>query len=110
MDSSDSKNTTENTTLGFSPEENTETNTTLGFPSDKYTDTNTTPEKVPSWKGNLSKRWSKKGPSKAELTDTFLDMKNSLLVQSANVVGLNRRIEILERDMADLIRYINSRI
>jgi hypothetical protein len=96
MDSSDSKNTTENTTLGFSPEENT--------------DTNTTPEKVPSWKGNLSKRWSKKGPSKAELTDTFLDMKNSLLVQSANVVGLNRRIEILERDMADLIRYINSRI
>jgi hypothetical protein len=96
MDSSDSKNTTENTTLGFSPEENTETNTT--------------PEKVPSWKGNLSKRWSKKGPSKAELTDTFLDMKNSLLVQSANVVGLNRRIEILERDMADLIRYINSRI
>jgi hypothetical protein len=96
MDSSDSKNTTENTTLGFSPEENT--------------DTNTTPEKVPLWKGNLSKRWSKKGPSKAELTDTFLDMKNSLLVQSANVVGLNRRIEILERDMADLIRYINSRI
>jgi hypothetical protein len=96
MDSSDSKNTTENTTLGFSPEENT--------------DTNTTPEKVPSWKGNLSKRWSKKGPSKAELTDTFLDMKNSLLVQSANVVGLNRRIEILERDMADSIRYINSRI
>jgi len=96
MDSSDSKNTTENTTLGFSPEENT--------------DTNTTPEKVPSWKGNLSKRWSKKGPSKAELTDTFLDMKNSLLVQSANVVGLNRRIEILERDMEDLIRYINSRI
>ena len=96
MDSSDSKNTTENTTLGFSPEENT--------------DTNTTPEKVPSWKGNLSKRWSKKGPSKAELTDTFLDMKNSLLVQSNNIVGLNRRIEILERDMADLIRYINSRI
>jgi hypothetical protein len=37
-------------------------------------------------------------------------MKNSLLVQSANVVGLHRRIEILERDMADLIRYINSRI
>ena len=110
MDSSDSKNTTENTTFGFSPEENTESNTKLGFPSDKYTDTNTTPEKVPSWKGNLSKRWSKKQPTKSELTDTILDMKNSLLVQSANVIGLNRRIEILERDMADLIRYINSRI
>ena len=96
MDSSDSKNTAENTTLGFSPEENT--------------DTNTTPEKAPSWKGNLSKRWSKKQPTKSELTDTFLDMKNSLLVQSNNIVGLNRRIEILERDMADLIRYINSRI
>jgi len=96
MDSSDNKNTTENTTLGFSSEENT--------------DTNTASETSPSWKCNLSKRWSKKSPSKSELTDNFLDMKNSLLVQSNNIVGLNKRIEVLERDLSDLIRYINSRL
>ena len=52
----------------------------------------------------------KKLPTKSELCDTFLDMKNSLLVQSNNIIGLNKRIDGLERDLADLIRYINERV
>jgi len=98
MDSSDSNNTVVNTTLGLTPDLNTELNTNLGLPPDT------------SWKNNLSKRWSKKQPTKSELCDTFLDMKNSLIVQSNNTVCLNRRIESLEKDLADLIRYINERI
>ena len=73
----------------------------------RNTDTNPNQE---SWKSNLSKRWSKKQPTKGELCDTFLDMKHSLTVQSNNTVGLNKRIERLEQDVADLIRYINARI
>jgi len=61
------------------------------------------------WKNNLSKRWSRKPPSKGELTDIFLDMKNSLIVQSNNIIGLNKRIEGLERDLSDLIKYINAK-
>ncbi len=34
----------------------------------------------PLWKANLSRRWSKKQPTKGELCDTFLDMKHSLYV------------------------------
>ncbi len=64
----------------------------------------------PLWKANLSRRWSKKQPTKGELCDTFLDMKHSLTVQSNNIVGLNKRIERLEHDVADLIRYINERL
>ena len=63
-----------------------------------------------SWKCNLSKRWSKKQPTKGELCDTFLDMKHSLTVQSNNIIGLNKRIERLEQDVADLISYINARL
>ena len=64
----------------------------------------------PLWKANLSRRWSKKQPTKGELCDTFLDMKHSLTVQSNNIVGLNKRIERLEQDLADLIRYVNERL
>ena len=85
-------------------------NTPFGFVHDKSTSETPTSETNPSWKNNLSKRWSKKQPTKSELCDTFLDMKNSLLVQSNNIIGLNKRIDGLERDLADLIRYINERI
>jgi hypothetical protein len=71
---------------------------------------NTTTDTTSSWKGNLSKRWSKKQPTKSELCEAFLDLKNSHLVQSHNIIGLNKRVEGLERDLADLIQYINSRI
>ncbi len=64
----------------------------------------------PLWKANLSRRWSKKQPTKGELCDTFLDMKHSLTVQSNNIIGLNKRIERLEQDVADLISYINARL
>ena len=64
----------------------------------------------PLWKANLSRRWSKKQPTKGELCDTFLDMKHSLTVQSNNIMGLNKRIERLEQDFADLIRYVNERL
>ena len=64
----------------------------------------------PLWKANLSRRWSKKQPTKGELCDTFLDMKHSLTVQSNNIIGLNKRIERLEQDVADLIRYVNERL
>ena len=64
----------------------------------------------PLWKANLSRRWSKKQPTKGELCDTFLDMKHSLTVQSNNIIGLNKRIERLEQDLADLIRYVNERL
>ena len=84
--------------------------TPAGFVPDKSTTENQTSETTPSWKNNLSKRWSKKQPTKSELCDTFLDMKNSLLVQSNNIIGLNKRIDGLERDLADLIRYINERV
>ena len=85
-------------------------NTPFGFVPDKSTTDTPTSETAPSWKNNLSKRWSKKQPTKSELCDTFLDMKNSLLVQSNNIIGLNKRIDGLERDLADLIRYINERV
>ena len=65
---------------------------------------------LPLWKANLSRRWSKKQPTKGELCDTFLDMKHSLTVQSNNIIGLNKRIERLEQDLADLIRYVNERL
>ena len=73
-------------------------------------DKNTVENPIATWKNNLSKRWSKRQPTKSELCDTFLDMKNSLIVQSNNAVGLNTRVENLEKDLADLIRYINERI
>ena len=85
-------------------------NTPFGFSPEKNTTENPTSETNPSWKNNLSRRWSKKQPTKSELCDTFLDMKNSLIVQSNNAVCLNTRVENLEKDLADLIRYINERI
>ena len=98
MDSSDSNNKVVNTTLELSSDINPGLNTNLGLPPNT------------SWKNNLSKRWSKRQPTKSELCDTFLDMKNSLIVSSNNAVCLNTRVENLEKDLADLIRYINERI
>ena len=132
MRSSD-KNPGGNTALGFTSDKNTGGNTALGFTSDNQntalgltsdnqntalgltSDNQNTAfglmsDISPSWKNNLSKRWSKKQPSKSELCETFLDMKNSLIVQSNNIIGLNKRIERLEKDMADLIQYINAKL
>ena len=107
MKSSD-KNTGGNTALGFTSDNQ---NTALGLTSDNQnTAFGLTSDISPSWKNNLSKRWSKKQPSKSELCETFLDMKNSLIVQSNNIIGLNKRIERLEKDMADLIQYINAKL
>ena len=84
-------------------------NTTAESSPNKNTEQNPTDSQSPSWKANLSLRWSRKQPTKSELCETFLDLKNSLVVQSNNVVGLNKRIERLERDLGDLIQYINER-
>ena len=90
-----------------------EENTSNLSTSKQNTDPNPTQKsesEQPLWKANLSRRWSKKQPTKGELCDTFLDMKHSLTVQSNNIVGLNKRIERLEQDIADLIRYVNERL
>ena len=84
-------------------------NTTAESSPNKNTEQNPTDSQSPSWKANLSLRWSRKQPTKSELCETFLDLKNSLVVQSNNVVGLNKRIECLERDLGDLIEYLNAR-
>jgi hypothetical protein len=89
----------ENTNDPVRPTENTDPNPTQKSESEQ-----------PLWKANLSRRWSKKQPTKGELCDTFLDMKHSLTVQSNNIIGLNKRIERLEQDLADLIRYVNERL
>ena len=127
------KNTGVNTALGLTSDKNTGVNTALGLTSynrntalgltsdnrntalgltsdNQNTALGLTSDISPSWKNNLSKRWSKKQPSKSELCETFLDMKNSLIVQSNNIIGLNKRIERLEKDMADLIQYINAKL
>ena len=83
-------------------------NTTAESSPNKNTEQNPTDSQSPSWKANLSLRWSRKQPTKSELCETFLDLKNSLVVQSNNVAGLNKRIERLERDLGDLIQYINK--
>jgi phenylalanine-4-hydroxylase len=90
-----------------------EENTSNLSTSKQNTDPNPTQKsesEQPLWKANLSRRWSKKQPTKGELCDTFLDMKHSLTVQSNNIIGLNKRIERLEQDLADLIRYVNERL
>ena len=133
MESSDNQNTGVNTALGLTSDKNTGVNTALGLTSynrntalgltsdnrntalgltsdNQNTALGLTSDISPSWKNNLSKRWSKKQPSKSELCETFLDMKNSLIVQSNNSIGLNKRIERLEKDMADLIQYINAKL
>ena len=88
-----------NTSDLLTNKQNTDPNPTLKSESEQ-----------PLWKANLSRRWSKKQPTKGELCDTFLDMKYSLTVQSNNIIGLNKRIERLEQDLADLIRYVNERL
>ena len=92
----------ENTNGPVRPSENTDPNP--ANPTQK------SESEQPLWKANLSRRWSKKQPTKSELCDTFLDMKHSLTVQSNNIIGLNKRIERLEQDVADLISYINARL
>ena len=113
-----------NTSVGFLPEkvydENTRDgflskkvygeNTSVGFAPDKDTGSNRSAAEQPSWKANLSKRWSKKQPTKGDLCDSLLDTKLSLTVQSNSIVGLTQRIERLENDLADLIQYINERL
>jgi hypothetical protein len=89
----------ENTSIEITPNKNTVANPT---PTDE--------SQQPLWKANLSRRWSKKMPTKGELYETFLDMKNSLTIQSNNIIGMNKRIERLEQDLADLIRYVNERL
>ena len=100
----------ENTSVGFLPEKVYDENTSVGFAPDKDTGSNRSAAEQPSWKANLSKRWSKKQPTKGDLCDSLLDTKLSLTVQSNSIVGLTQRIERLEHDLADLIQYINERL
>ena len=100
-----------NTSVGFMPEKVYDENTKIGFGPDKDTGClNGSAAEQPSWKANLSKRWSKKQPTKGDLCDSLLDTKLSLTVQSNSIVGLTQRIERLENDLADLIQYINERL
>jgi hypothetical protein len=100
-----------NTSVGFLPEKVYDENTKIGFGPDKDTGCpNGSAAEQPSWKANLSKRWSKKQPTKGDLCDSLLDTKLSLTVQSNSIVGLTQRIERLENDLADLIQYINERL
>ena len=101
----------ENTSVGFEPDKVYDENTSVGFEPDKDTGCpNRSATEQPSWKANLSKRWSKKQPTKGDLCDSLLDTKLSLTVQSNSIVGLTQRIEHLEHDLADLIQYINERL
>jgi hypothetical protein len=100
-----------NTSVGFLPEKVYDENTKIGFGPDKDTGCpNGSAAEQPSWKANLSKRWSKKQPTKGDLCDSLLNTKLSLTVQSNSIVGLTQRIERLENDLADLIQYINERL
>ena len=99
-----------NTSVGFLPEKVYDENTSVGFAPDKDTGSNRSAAEQPSWKANLSKRWSKKQPTKGDLCDSLLDTKLSLTVQSNSIIGLTQRIERLENDLADLIQYINERL
>ena len=72
----------ENTRAGFGPDKVYDENTSVGFAPDKDTGPNRSAAEQPSWKANLSKRWSKKLPTKADLCDSLLDTKLSLTVQS----------------------------
>ena len=101
----------ENTRARFASEKVYGENTRAGFGPDKDTGCpNGSAAEQPSWKANLSKRWSKKQPTKGDLCDSLLDTKLSLTVQSNSIVGLTQRIERLENDLADLIQYINERL
>ena len=100
----------ENTSAGFEPNTEYGRNTRVGYLPDIDDGTSQSAQPQPSWKANLAKRWSKKQPTKGELCDAFLDVKQSLTVQSNSTAGLHQRLEILEHDLADLIRYINDRL
>ena len=99
-----------NTSAGFEPNTEYGRNTRVGYLPDIDDSTSQSAQQQPSWKANLAKRWSKKQPTKGELCDAFLDVKQSLTVQSNSTAGLHQRLEILEHDLADLIRYINERL
>ena len=101
----------ENTRAGFGLEKVYDENTNIGFGPDKDTGCpNGSAAEQPSWKANLSKRWSKKQPTKGDLCDSLLDTKLSLTVQASSIVGLTQRIERLEHDFANLIQYINEQL
>jgi len=59
---------------------------------------------------NLSRRWAKKQPTKCELIDSFLDIKGSLIVTSNNVSTIDRRLQVLETNVSELIAYINTKL
>ena len=99
-----------NTSVGFEPNTEYGRNTRIGYLPDIDDVPSQSAHPQPSWKANLAKRWSKKQPTKGELCDAFLDVKQSLTVQSNSTAGLHQRLEILEHDLADLIRYINERL
>ena len=100
----------ENTSVGFEPNTEYGRNTRIGYLPDIDDGPSQSAHPQPSWKANLANRWSKKQPTKGELCDAFLDVKQSLTVQSNSTAGLHQRLEILEHDLADLIRYINERL
>ena len=59
---------------------------------------------------NLSRRWAKKQPTKCELMDSVLDIKASLIVTSNNVSTIDRRLQVLETNVSELIAYINTKL
>ena len=99
-----------NTSVGSEPNTEYGRNTRVGYSPDIDNVPSQSAHPQPSWKANLAKRWSKKQPTKGELCDAFLDVKQSLTVQSNSTAGIHQRLEILEHDLADLIRYINERL
>ena len=60
--------------------------------------------------GNLSKRWAKKQPTKNELVESFVVLKDSTLIMSNNVAAMDKRLTTLETNVSELIAYINEKI
>ena len=59
---------------------------------------------------NLSKRWAKKQPTKNELVESFVVLKDSTLIMSNNAVAFEKRLTTLETNVSELIAYINEKI
>ena len=65
---------------------------------------------VSSNPGNLSKRWAKKQPTKNELVESFVVLKDSTLIMSNNAVEFEKPLTTLETNVSELIAYINAKI
>ena len=59
---------------------------------------------------NLTLRWSKRQPTKMELTEHFIELKSTLTISQNSIIIMEKRITTLETDIAQLIEYINTKI